>query len=71
MTIIPLDPPSEMKQVLDTYSLVFNLPTSLPPSCGEHDHSIPLILGSQPHNVHPYRYPFAQKNEIEKNIQEF
>ena len=59
-----------MKQVLDTYSLVFDLPIGLPPSHGEHDHSIPLIPGIQLPNVLPYHYPFAQNNEIEKNIQE-
>ena len=59
-----------MQQVLDTYSSMFDLPTNLPPSCGEHDHSIPLIPGIEPPNVHPYSYPFSQKNEIEKIIQE-
>jgi hypothetical protein len=42
----------------------------LPPSQGEHDNDIPLILGSQPPNVCPYRHPFAQKNEIKKTIHE-
>jgi hypothetical protein len=32
--------------------------------------SITLILGSLPPNIRPYRHPFAQKNEIEKIIQE-
>ena len=49
---------------------MFDLPTGLSPSHEEHDHSIPFIPGSQPPNVRPYRYPFAQKNEIEKIIQE-
>ena len=66
----PLDPPSTLQQVLDTYSAMFELPTRLPPTRGEHDHSIPLLSGSQPPNVCPYRYPFAQKNEIEKIIRE-
>ena len=60
-----------MKQVLDTYSSLFDLPTSLQPSHKEHDHSIPLIFGIQMPNINPYGYPFAQKNEIEKIIQEF
>ena len=64
------DPPSEMQKILDTYSSVFDFPTSLPPSHGEHDHSIPLILGSQLPNVCPYNYPFDQMNEFEKIIQE-
>ena len=42
----PLDPPSKLQQVLDTYSSVFKLPIGLPPSRREHDHSMPLIHGS-------------------------
>ena len=57
-----------MKQVLGTYHSMFEIPIGLPPSQGEHDHNIPLILGIQPPNVFPYQYPFAQKNEIEKII---
>eukprot|EP00253_Pinus_taeda_P012319 PITA_12319 len=48
--------------------LVFDKPHELPPSRGEHDHSITLVPGAQPPNVRPYRYPFTQKNEIEKII---
>ena len=59
-----------MKQILNNYLLVFDKPHELPPSRGEHDHSITLVLGAQPPNVHPYRYPFTQKNEIEKIIKE-
>jgi hypothetical protein len=55
---------------LDKYSEVFEVPTTLPPSRGEHDHNIHLLQGSQPPNVHPYKYPFAQKDEIEKMVQE-
>jgi hypothetical protein len=40
-------------------------------SQGIHDHSIPLVLTNLPPNVFPYRHPFAQKNEIEKIVQEF
>ena len=59
-----------MQKVLDTYSLVFDLSTGLPPSRREHDHSIPLIPSIQPPNVNPHWYPFSQNNEIEKIIQE-
>eukprot|EP00253_Pinus_taeda_P032665 PITA_32665 len=48
----------------------FNAIQELPPSRGEHDHSITLVPGAQPPNVRPYRYPFTQKNEIEKIIKE-
>jgi hypothetical protein len=35
-----------------------------------HDHKIPLIQGSLPVNVRPYRYPHYQKNEIERIVVE-
>jgi hypothetical protein len=59
--------PSSLQHILDKYPKVFEVPTDLPPSRGEHDHSIPLLPGSKPR---PYRYTFAQKNEIEKMVQE-
>jgi hypothetical protein len=49
---------------------MFELSTGLPPTQGEHDHSIPLLLGSQCPNVLPYRNIFSQNNEIEKIIRE-
>ena len=54
----------EMQQILNNHLLVFDKPHELPPSRGEHDHSITLVPGAQPPNVHPYRYMFAQNNEI-------
>jgi len=33
-----------------------------------YDHKIPLLKGSSQVNMHPYRYPHYQKNEIEKII---
>ena len=59
-----------MQQVLDHHQWAFNKTKELPSSRGEHDHSIPLVMGTQPPNFHPYRYPFAQKNETEKFIKE-
>jgi hypothetical protein len=50
--------------------VVFSTPQGLPPSHGVHDHSIPLVPGSLPPNIHPYLHPFSQKNEIEKMVQE-
>eukprot|EP00253_Pinus_taeda_P010028 PITA_10028 len=60
----------EMQQILNSHLPVFDNPQGLPPSRGEHDHNITLVLGAQPPNVRPYRYPFSQKNEIEKIIKE-
>lgn len=66
---LPIHP--EMQQILNNHLPVFDKPHELPPSRGEHDHSITLVPGAQPPNVRPYRYPFTQKNEIEKIIKEF
>ena len=60
----------EMQQVLNCHQQVFDKPKELAPSIGEHDQSITLVPGTQLPNVHPYRYPFTQKNEIEKIIKE-
>ena len=60
----------EMQQILTKHLQVFDKPKELPPSQGEHDHGIALVPGAQPPNVRPYRYPFTQKNEIEKIIKD-
>jgi hypothetical protein len=58
----------DLQLVLEKHHRVFETPTNLPHFWGEHDHNIPLLPDSQPLNVWPYRYPFAQKNEIEKIV---
>jgi len=50
--------------------MVFSTPQGLSPSHGVHDHSIPLVPKIFPPNLHLYRHPFSQKNEIEKMVQE-
>jgi hypothetical protein len=62
--------PQDLQAILSKHQLVFSTPQGLPPSHGVHDHSIPLVPGSLPPNIHPYRHPFSQKNEIEKMVQE-
>jgi hypothetical protein len=59
-----------LQDIISKHQLVFSTPQGLPPSRGVHDHSIPLVLGSLPPNIYPYRHPFSQKNEIEKMVQE-
>ena len=49
---------------MDNHSKVFETPKGLPHIC-DHDHAIPLILGSGPSNISPYKYPYTQKTEIE------
>jgi hypothetical protein len=62
--------PQDLQALLSKHQTVFSTPQGLPLSRGVHDHSIPLVPGSLPPNIHPYRHPFAQKNEIEKMVQE-
>jgi len=64
---LPKDMEPKLQLLLHTYSKVFSIPTSLPPT-REHDHSIPLMEGSGPIKVRPYRYPHSQKVEIEKLV---
>jgi hypothetical protein len=63
----PIVPPI-MQVILENYPKVFEVPMDLPPSRGDHDHRIPLLSCSQPPNVRPYRYPFAQKIEIKNMV---
>ncbi|KAF7831702.1 putative nucleotidyltransferase, Ribonuclease H [Senna tora] len=73
---VPEDtPPSEFSvppgiaPLLTTFQLLFDEPTGLPPA-REDDHRIHLVEGTSPINVRPYRYPFYQKSEIEKLVNE-
>ena len=44
---------------------MFETPKGVPP-IHDHDHVIHLIPGIVPPNIRPYRYPYAQKSEIER-----
>nr|GEW98703.1 nodulin MtN21 /EamA-like transporter family protein [Tanacetum cinerariifolium] len=54
----------ELQGVVEEFADVFALPKELPPSrpC---DHRIPLLEGTNPINVKPYRHPPTQKEAIE------
>jgi hypothetical protein len=60
----------DLQSILSQHQDIVNKPHALLPSHDIHDHSIPLVLGSLPPNVHTYHHPFSQKNEIEKIVQE-
>jgi hypothetical protein len=63
---IPLD----LQGIIDKHSKVFeDILIGLPPT-HDHDHAIHLILRSVPPNIRPYRYPYAQKSEIEHMVEE-
>ncbi|GKD74078.1 putative mitochondrial protein, partial [Tanacetum coccineum] len=58
-----------MKEVVDEYEDVFEVLKQLP-SHRSHDHRIPLIEGTQPVNIRPYRHPPTQKEAIEAMVKE-
>jgi hypothetical protein len=55
--------------VLQEYATLFHDPKTLPPH-RKFDHHIPLLPGTKPVNVKPYRYAPHQKTEIEKQVAE-
>ena len=59
----------DLQKVLDNHSKVFETPNCLPP-IRDHDHAIHLIRGCVPPNIRPYKYPYAQKSEIERMVAE-
>jgi len=59
----------EIALLLHTYQQVFDVPSALPPP-RSHNHAIPLIHGANLVKVKSYRYPFSQKLQIEKMVQD-
>ncbi|GJV84972.1 transposon ty3-G gag-pol polyprotein [Tanacetum coccineum] len=62
-------PCPSIQNVLDVFPQVFQEPVGLPPQ-RFHDHDIPLLPGSKPVSSRPYRQPYLQKAEIEKQVRE-
>ena len=56
-----------IQTLLTKYSSLFQPLTNLPPSRAT-DHSINLLPNSTPVNIRPYRYPYFQKQEIERQV---
>lgn len=61
--------PTPVQQLLQGYQELLNEPIGLLPR-QIHDHRIPLLLERGPVAVRPYRYPYFQKNEIEKIVKD-
>ena len=59
----------DLQKALNNHSKVFETPKGLLP-IHDHDHAIHLIPISVPPNIRPYRYPYAQKSEIECMVAE-
>jgi hypothetical protein len=62
-------PPEEFQEILQVFADVFAEPEGLPPHRAT-DHSIPLLPGSKPPNIRPYRMSHNQKNTIETIIKQ-
>ena len=61
--------PKQVSDLLSEFGSIFAAPVDLPPLKG-HDHQITLKEGAQAICQRPYRYPYYQKNEIEKIVKE-
>ena len=61
--------PATVQEILAEFDDVFREPQGLPPE-RKQDHAIILKEGSDIPNLQPYKYPYYQKNEIEKLIDE-
>ncbi|KAK1412796.1 hypothetical protein QVD17_34309 [Tagetes erecta] len=60
--------PDILQPLLTSFAPLFQEPSALPPF-RNHYHSIPLIPNATPPNIRPYRYPHAQKTEIERQVE--
>ena len=56
-----------IQELLNQFNLVFQESTTLPPF-QNHFHIIPLLLNPKPPNIRPYCYPYSQKVEIERQV---
>ncbi|XP_042021153.1 uncharacterized protein LOC121768675 [Salvia splendens] len=65
----PGDLPPEILEVLTRFRPIFSLPVGMPPKRA-FDHRVHLLPGTKPVNVRPYRYPYFQKNEIERQVRD-
>ncbi|GJY42113.1 transposon ty3-G gag-pol polyprotein [Tanacetum coccineum] len=58
-----------IQELLHQYDRVFQDPRGLPPIRSQ-DHQIPLLPNARPVSSRPYRQPYYQKSEIEKQVRE-
>lgn len=59
--------PPAISALLTQFPEITTPPASLPPK-RQCDHEIPLVEGTRPVTVRPYRYPLALKDEIETQV---
>ena len=63
------DIPTEVQQVLDSFSTIFQPLQGLPPN-RTHDHAIPLKEGVNIPNIRSYHYPHYENKVIEEMVRE-
>lgn len=61
--------PDVVQPLLQEYPTLFAPPTELPPKRPQ-DHLIPLVEGSAPVNINPYKCSYLQRTKIEKMVRE-
>jgi hypothetical protein len=66
-SVLPSGIPADLEQLLQAYSDIFASKVTFPPprACS---HTIPLIPGSRPVSIRPYRFAPALKDEIESQV---
>jgi hypothetical protein len=67
ITCAQADCPAEIQALLHEFSVVFDEPSTQPPS-REYDHAITLQADAAPFNARPYRYSPAHKDKIERQV---
>ncbi|CAL9248404.1 unnamed protein product, partial [Arabidopsis halleri] len=67
-TTVENDP--SLQSLLHSHANLFAEPQGLPPFRDGFDHKIPLVTGSNPVSLRPYRYSSLQKDVIDKMVQE-
>ena len=59
-----------LQAIIHHHSMILgDMPKGLPPK-RDHDHAIQLVPRNHPPNIRSYRYPYIQKSEIEKIVEE-
>ena len=59
----------DLQNIITRYGKVFEEPQELPPN-QKHEHQIISKERASPVNVRPYRYAYAQENEMEQTVLE-